>query len=83
MNRKIIQIATTQIPEEAELIVALCDDGTLWCGGSEYIEEVPAVYEADKYGSKRVLTGSKGHYAHVWHELPNVPQNTSNLTRVR
>ena len=30
MNRKVIQISTTQNNEDLTVIVALCDDGTMW-----------------------------------------------------
>ncbi len=30
MTRKIIQIAVTAIPEQSDVIYALCDDGSVW-----------------------------------------------------
>lgn len=34
MTRKIVQIAASESPEGGRSVLALCDDGTLWCSVS-------------------------------------------------
>lgn len=67
MNRKIIQICASQAQEEYKITTVLCDDGTLWEGYQRYENISP---------TKRYLK-------FVWEQLPDIPQDTSNLTRVR
>jgi hypothetical protein len=68
MNRKIIQIAVSNCAEgEVKVTSALADDGTLWEGWYRCHHQ----------------TGKETKYVWEWEQIPGLPQNTINFTKVR
>jgi len=80
MKRKIVQIAVQEHTKEGDggRLVALADDGTLWEGGI-------LLLNADELSAAR-RAGAKTpapKYGWQWVQIPDLPQNTSNLTKVK
>ena len=66
MKRKIVQICTYVVRNDRNTkdlarVVALADDGTVWCGG-KYLD---------------------GHDEFHWMSVPALPDDNSNLSKVR
>lgn len=70
MKRKIIEITAQNCAEGEEGgIVALADDGTLWVG---FTQRVTLDIRTNKF-----------EYRFIWTELPGLPDDNGNLTKVR
>lgn len=92
MKRKIVQICMRSMSAEDEAaVLALADDGTLWEGyntlcNQQEIEEAYKIREEQKKGGLKVeqpypIPPCK--YSFQWHQMEGLPDNTSNLSKVR
>lgn len=91
MKRKIVGIATLSMDNEVEgthgEVVALADDGTLWKGGMKCLnmEQVQAYYaqaRASAVAATKAIPPAY-QYGWAWEQLPGLPDNNSNLTKVK
>lgn len=84
MKRKIIQIVDRFLSKDDEAtLVALADDGTLWervtyCYNEELYKEQWGAYCVD-----RTLPCPKREYAQRWQQIEGLPDDNSNLGKVR
>jgi hypothetical protein len=82
MKRKIIQIVDRFIGSGDEaVLVALADDGTLWEGANARVVDSPAITRDDSQGIK--FKAAVVHWEWKWEQIRGLPDDNSNLSRVR
>lgn len=91
MKRNIVSITTLSMDNDVEgthgVVVAVADDGTLWKGGIVCLNraQVQAYYAQVKAVAMTPTewTPPAYQYGWTWEQLPGLPDDNSNLTKVK
>lgn len=84
MKRKIIQIVDRFISKEDEAtLVALAEDGTVWEGCLRQVNKERDKYNALPYEIRKITPVPANVFEFSWEQLPGLPNDNTNLSRVR
>jgi hypothetical protein len=84
MKRKIIQIVDRFISKDEEAtLVVLADDGTVWEGCMTNTNAAAVTAAIRQRNIDKTTTIPARIYAFVWTQIPGLPDDNSNLGKVR